>query len=180
MLLVSEYYDLQSLARFASVSRKSFPLSIPLYLSTSPEARVVNAYSLVLSHSPTFTLRCYSCQADLELFHSFGKDDFNHVEECLMYICERLSTACMQYALGRVSSKFDYCEFFETYKERLDVRLWRIVFSSKTDESFPLRTKRSTLHHLFNDARERLLTFGGEDCTPTVKQILFASSLRCM
>jgi len=145
--LISKYYDLQSLARFARVSRRSFPLPIPPYLSTSAELGRMNG-SIVLCQSPTYTLRCYYSLGDEELVRALENNDLRAAEQGLLRYGGTLSSSCIQYALQRVSSEFDCCSFFKRHEARLNVHVCRLIFSRVTDKYFPLEMKQSALRYI--------------------------------
>jgi len=169
--VVSSYFDLQSLTRFACVAQRSFPICFPSYLSTSPETHRVNMRSLLLCQSPSFCLRGYSCDADFAVIRALQAGDMLVAEQHLMKNGEKISSACFEYALENTSFEFDCAGFFSQYGATLDLSIWHLLFSKKTDRYFPVRLKESTLRDFLLAQRDFPLGWN---------QLLFASSIDSM
>jgi len=169
--LISRYFDLRSFACFASVSRRTFPLSVPAYLSTSSEY-IYEVCSMILCHSPTYTLRCFSSLGDLMVIHCLERNNLQSLEESLKDYSITLSSSCMQVALERVSSDFEFLSFFTLRSRYFDLRLLRYVFSDVTDRYFPLDDK----HRAFQSLLDEMNTGDRDIDALTVNKLLFASS----
>jgi len=139
--LVVKFYDLRSLISFACVSRRSFPLCIPSYLSISSASSRklrVELRNILVCQSPTYSLRCYCFDADLPVIHALEAYDMMAAEQYLMRDSTNMSSACVQYGLERVSSGFDFSNFFKMHAQNLDADVWRFLFSNETDTYFPV------------------------------------------